>query len=58
MTTDPHLADTIAVKTAIARLEDFVAAHTDGALPSVDDLRLVIEAAKRGADVVEVRGLE
>lgn len=56
--TDPHLADTIAVKTAIARLEDFVAADTDGHLPSVDDLRLVIEAAKRGADVVEVRGLE
>lgn len=55
---DPQTADTIAVKTAIARLEDFVAAYPDGALPSVDDLRMVIEAAKRGADVVEVRGLE
>lgn len=56
-TPDAHLADTIEVNTAIARLQDFIDTYPegeqiDGDMPlTVDDVRLVIEAAKRGAEV-------
>ena len=60
--TDPH--DQIALNTAIARLTDFADSYPDGEQIdgdmklTVDDVRLVIEAAKRGAGVVEVKGIE
>lgn len=57
---DDHLEETIRLNTAIARLQDFVDSYPDGEQIdgdmdlTVDDVRLVIEAAKRGADVVNV----
>lgn len=60
MTTDPQTADAIALQTAIARLEDFLDTYPegdqiDGDMPlTIADVRMVIEAAKRGAGVVEV----
>lgn len=56
--TDPH--DQIALNTAIARLQDFIDTYPDGEqidgdMPlTKDDVLMVIEAAKRGAGVVEV----
>jgi hypothetical protein len=61
---DDHLEDTIRLNTAIARLTDFLGTYPDGELIdgdmnlTVDDVRLVIEAAKRGAGVVEVPGMQ
>ncbi len=60
--TDP--TDEIALNTAIARLEDFLGTYPegdqiDGDMPlTIADVRLVIEAAKRGAGVVEVKRIE
>ncbi|MGN7160872.1 hypothetical protein [Sphingomonas sp. SAFR-052] len=60
--TDPHAE--IALNTAIARLQDFIDTYPDGEqidgdMPlTVDDVRMVIEAAKRGAGVVEVPGID
>ncbi|MGT2515143.1 hypothetical protein ACVOMT_13745 [Sphingomonas panni] len=57
---DDHLEETIRLNAAIARLQDFVDSYPDGEQIdgdmelTVDDVRLVIEAAKRGADVVDV----
>lgn len=57
---DDHLEETIQLNTAIARLTDFADSYPDGEQIdgdmklTVDDVRLVIAAAKRGADVVEV----
>ncbi|KQM88673.1 hypothetical protein ASE67_02720 [Sphingomonas sp. Leaf23] len=57
--TDPH--DQIALNTAIARLQDFADTYPegdqiDGDMPlTIADVRMVIEAAKRGAGVVEVK---
>lgn len=57
---DDHLEDTIRLNTAIARLADFADTYPDGEQIdgdmdlTVDDVRLVIEAAKRGANVVEI----
>lgn len=59
-----NLEDTIALNTAIARLTDFAESYPDGEqingdMPlTVEDVKLVIEAAKRGAGVVEVPGIE
>lgn len=59
--TDPN--DEIALNTAIARLTDFAESYPDGEqidgdMPlTKDDVLMVIEAAKRGAGVVEVPGL-
>ncbi|MEN2749270.1 hypothetical protein [Sphingomonas sp. T9W2] len=56
--------DTIRLNTAIARVEEFAGTYPDGELIdgdmdlTVDDLRLVIEAAKRGAQVVPVKRLD
>lgn len=56
--------NTIRLNTAIARLTDFADSYPDGEqidgdMPlTVDDVRLVIEAAKRGAQVVPVRRLD
>lgn len=61
---DDHLEDTIRLNTAIARLADFADTYPDGEqidgdMPlTVDDVRMVIEAAKRGADVVAVPGIK
>lgn len=52
---DDHLEATIRLNTAIARLQDFVDSYPDGEQIdgdmdlTVDDVRLVIEAAKRDA---------
>ncbi|KQN91535.1 hypothetical protein ASE90_01640 [Sphingomonas sp. Leaf67] len=60
---DDHLEETIRVNTAIARLADFADTYPDGEQIdgdmelTVDDVRLVIEAAKRGANVVEITGI-
>lgn len=57
---DDHHDDTIRLNTAIARLTDFLGTYPDGELIdgdmdlTVEDVRLVIEAAKRSADVVAV----
>lgn len=57
---DDQLDDAILLNTAIARLTDFADSYPDGEqidgdMPlTVDDVRLVIEAAKRGANVVPV----
>lgn len=59
--TDPNAE--IAVNTAIARLQDFIDTYPDGEqidgdMPlTKDDVLMVIEAAKRGAGVVEVPSL-
>ncbi|WP_156353177.1 MULTISPECIES: hypothetical protein [unclassified Sphingomonas] len=53
------LTDTIALNTAIARLQDFIDTYPDGDMPlTKDDVLMVIEAAKRGAGVVEVKGIK
>lgn len=50
--------------TAIARLEEFIGTYPEGdpidadVALTVDDVRLVIEAAKRGADVVEISEID
>lgn len=60
--TDPH--DQIALNTAIARLQDFIDTYPDGEqidgdMPlTKDDVLMVIEAAKRGAVVVTVKGIK
>lgn len=57
---DDQLDGTIALNTAISRLQDFIDTYPegdpiDGDMPlTVDDVRLVIEAAKRGPEVVEI----
>jgi len=57
---DDHLEDTIRLNTAIARLADFADTYPDGEQIdgdmklTVEDVRLVITAAKRGANVVEI----
>ncbi|PXA92616.1 hypothetical protein DMC47_23545 [Nostoc sp. 3335mG] len=57
---DDQIKETIRLNTAIARLTDFANTYPDGeqidgdmAL-TVDDVRLVIEAAKRGGHVVTI----
>ncbi|KQM92249.1 hypothetical protein ASE70_15150 [Sphingomonas sp. Leaf22] len=61
-TPDDHLTKAIDLNTAIARLADFVDSYPegeqiDGDMPlTVDDVRLVIEAAKRHAVEVERGG--
>lgn len=60
--TDP--IDQIALQAAIARLEDFLDTYPegdqiDGDMPlTIADVRMVIEAAKRGAGAVEVKRIE
>ncbi|MGN7160822.1 hypothetical protein [Sphingomonas sp. SAFR-052] len=60
--TDPNAE--IALNTAIARLQDFIDTYPDGEqidgdMPlTKDDVMMIIEAAKRGAKVVEVKGIE
>lgn len=52
---DDNLEETIRLNTAVARLQDFVDSYPDGEQIdgdmdlTVDDVRLVIEAAKRDA---------
>lgn len=63
-TPDDRLHDTIDLNTAIARLTDFVDTYPegeqiDGDMPlTVDDVRLVIAAAKRDAGEVERGGTD
>jgi hypothetical protein len=57
---DDHLNDTIRLNTAIAQLTDFADTYPDGEQIhgdmdlTVDDVRLAIEAAKRGANIEEI----
>ena len=63
-TPDDNLTKAIDLNTAIARLTDFVDSYPegeqiDGDMPlTVDDVRLVIEAAKRHAVEVERGGAD
>ncbi|MFD1034136.1 hypothetical protein ACFQ15_05675 [Sphingomonas hankookensis] len=58
------LTETIDLNTSIARLQDFIDTYPDGEqidgdMPlTVDDVRRVIEAARRGASVVPIRKLD
>lgn len=58
---DHETEDAIRLNTAIARLTDFADTYPDGEQIdgdmdlTVDDVRLVIEAAKRGARVAIIR---
>lgn len=61
---DDQTEDAIRLNTAIARLTDFAGTYPDGDLIdgdmklTVDDVYLVIAAAKRGAGVVEVPAID
>lgn len=60
----PDMTAEIALNTAIARLTDFIDTYPDGEqidgdMPlTKDDVLMVIDAAKRGVGVVEVKGIK